>query len=180
MPKSTCSIEGCGRASRKRGWCSTHYTRWRRHGDPSVCLRGENVCGVDGCENSYRCSGYCDLHYRRWLTNGDPMAVSFIRGDNEARFWSKVAITPSCWLWLGWTDRDGYGALDVAGKFTRAHRYAYELLIGPIPEGLTLDHVVAWGCHHKNCVNPGHLEPVTAAENTRRENERRAMEKRSA
>lgn len=168
MADATCSIEGCERASRKRGWCSTHYTRWRRHGDPTVCLRGENVCGVDGCENPYRCSGYCDLHYRRWMTSGDPLAVSFIKGDDHARFWSKVAVTPSCWLWLGMVDRDGYGVLEVSGRFTRAHRFAYEALIGPIAEGLHLDHVHARGCRQKNCVNPAHLEQVTPAENNRR------------
>lgn len=171
MAHATCSIEGCERPSRKRGWCSTHYTRWRRHGDPTVTHRGENACSVEGCARPYRCSGYCDLHYRRWLNNGDPLAVSFIRGDDEARLWSKVAVTPSCWLWQGNTDRDGYGCLEVAGRFTRAHRFAYELLVGPIPEGLTLDHVWERGCRHHNCVNPAHLEPVTREENTRRANE---------
>ena len=175
MPDITCSIEGCTKPGRlRRGMCRMHYVRWLRHGDPLFTERGENACSVEGCEKPYRCSGYCGMHYRRWLHNGDPLAVSFIRGDDQARFWSKVAITPSCWLWLGHTDRDGYGALDVAGKFTRAHRFAYEELVGPIPEGLTLDHVVAWGCRHKNCVNPTHLEPVSAAENTRRSMEHRS------
>lgn len=167
MAHATCSIEGCSRPRRKREWCETHYTRWQRHGDPSVTHRGENVCSVEGCEKPYRCSGYCGMHYRRWLNSGDPLAVSFIRGDDSARFWAKVAITPSCWLWQGWADRDGYGALDVGGRFTRAHRFAYEELVGPIPDGLTIDHL----CRVRNCVNPDHMEPVTLAENTRRANE---------
>lgn len=82
------------------------------------------------------------------------------------RFWLKVEMgtAPSgCWLWTGST-ANGYGQARVGGKTVRAHRASYELLVGPIPEGLTLDHL----CHVKNCVRPEHLEPVTAAENTRR------------
>lgn len=171
MAHRTCSIEGCTKPRRKRTWCAMHYTRWRRHGDPLVVHRGENACTVDGCDRPYRCSGYCDVHYRRWRTSGDPLAVSFIRGDDSARFWSKVDKGDDCWVWTGWTDRDGYGALDVGGKFTRAHRFAYEELVGPIPEGLTIDHL----CRVKHCVNPAHLEPVTAEENTRRSMEARRV-----
>jgi hypothetical protein len=79
------------------------------------------------------------------------------------RFWSKVDKRPDgCWLWLDVPDVKGYGTLKVEGRRVKAHRFAYELLTGPIPEGLTLDHL----CLVKPCVNPAHLEPVTARENT--------------
>lgn len=79
-------------------------------------------------------------------------------------FWSKVQYTPGCWLWLGALGRGGYGLSRHRGVLSVVHRVAYELLVGPIPEGLQLDHL----CRVRHCVNPDHLEPVTALENVRR------------
>jgi hypothetical protein len=58
----------------------------------------------------------------------------------------------------------GYGAFMVGGRNVRVHRWAYETLVGPIPDGLVIDHL----CRVRNCVNPDHLEPVTHRENIRR------------
>lgn len=80
------------------------------------------------------------------------------------RFESKVERTDTCWLWLGATNSRGYGCWGVEGVSQLAHRVAYELLVGPIPEGLTIDHL----CFNKVCVNPAHMEPVTREENSRR------------
>lgn len=77
------------------------------------------------------------------------------------RFWAKVKKTPTCWPWTACQNSSGYGVLRVDGKLVLAHRFAYELLVGPIPEGLELDHVKERGCRHRHCVNPAHLEPVT-------------------
>ncbi len=60
--------------------------------------------------------------------------------------------------------RGGYGLAWHKGHNNLAHRRVYELLRGPIPEGLTLDHL----CRERSCVNPDHLEPVTFRENIRR------------
>jgi hypothetical protein len=65
-----------------------------------------------------------------------------------------------CWEWHGYHDRDGYSG--VSGG--HLHRKVYEDLVGPIPEGLTIDHL----CRNRGCVNPEHLEPVTHRENCRR------------
>lgn len=84
----------------------------------------------------------------------------------EPRFLAQVAEDPatSCWNWTGYLLR-GYGQYHpVHGKTVKAHRYSYEALVGPIPEGLTIDHL----CANKSCVNPEHLEPVTRGENVRR------------
>lgn len=81
----------------------------------------------------------------------------------EQRFWAKVIKTETCWLWSA-SCGHGYGRFSVNRKSVIAHRFAYELLVGPIPDGLVLDHL----CRVTRCVNPTHLEPVTTRENTMR------------
>lgn len=81
------------------------------------------------------------------------------------RFWAKVDKTPTCWLWTGAkTGSGGYGVIRLGDTLVRAHRFAYEAMVGPIPDGLVLDHL----CRVRACVNPGHLEPVTTQENVLR------------
>ncbi len=131
MTNATCSIDGCEKPARSRGWCDGHYTKWRRHGSP------------------------LDVPPRR-----NPPKVPL-----QQRFdalWSLDA--GGCWIWRGAVNRAGYGAFSVDGTTRRAHRVSYELRVGPIPEGLHLDHL----CRVRACVNPAHLEPVTHAENVRR------------
>lgn len=91
--------------------------------------------------------------------------------STEDRFWPKVAKGESCWLWVASTNgRQGYGIFrgglgrDKYGSrpWVLAHRFAYEVLVGPIPGGLEIDHV----CRNRLCVNPAHLRVVTHRENT--------------
>ena len=80
------------------------------------------------------------------------------------RFWSKVSIMPrGCWNWTG-ALVDGYGQFWNGNKLVPAHQYSYEIFVGPIPEGLQLDHL----CRNRACVEPSHLEVVTLQENIRR------------
>lgn len=83
-------------------------------------------------------------------------------------FWKRVAIMrfDSCWEWQGRIKETGYGTHGVghASRSRPAHRFAYELLVGPIPKGMHLDHL----CNNRVCCNPFHLEPVTPLENVRR------------
>lgn len=77
-----------------------------------------------------------------------------------------------CWLWLGNVLDSGYGQLYVSGVGPQlVHRLAHECMIGPIPKGHHVDHVYAAGCRHKHCMNPDHLEAVTASVNTQRYHE---------
>jgi hypothetical protein len=86
------------------------------------------------------------------------------------RFLEKIRTDPvtGCWEWQARRHR-GYGTFWLKGS-RFAHRVSWELLVGPIPEGLTIDHL----CRNKGCVRPDHLEPVPATLNTSRSHEFRA------
>lgn len=123
---ASCLIEGCGGENLRRGWCTMHYVRWYRHGDPL-----------------------------------------YVRPTYEERFWGKVAIMDdhSCWEWRAYKHKkDGYGRFGTGKGERLAHRIAYRLLVGDIPDDMELDHI----CRNRGCVNPNHLEPVPHAENMQR------------
>ena len=78
-------------------------------------------------------------------------------------FWERFTPGPGCWEWQGRRDRDGYGISKGRGQ-TSAHRLSWVLHRGSIPGGMTVDHL----CRNRACVNPDHMELVTARENTLR------------
>lgn len=85
--------------------------------------------------------------------------------DLPRRFAAKISLDDSgCWIFTGATTSKGYGSIGRAGRVVSTHRFAYELLVGPISAGMQLDHL----CRVRACCNPAHLEPVTAGENVRR------------
>lgn len=79
----------------------------------------------------------------------------------DYEFWQKVSKSEGCWEWQAGRST-GYGILKVNGIPKRAHRVAYELENGPIPEGLVIDHI----CHNPPCVKPAHLRVATPMQNT--------------
>lgn len=79
----------------------------------------------------------------------------------KERFWAKVNKTDDCWLWTGSITRN-YGKITINYKPYLAHRVSYILSGNTIPDGLLLRH----SCRSKNCVNPGHLTPGTAQDNS--------------
>jgi len=99
-----------------------------------------------------------------------------VRSWEATRFRVKVWPRGDCWEWRGARDKDGYGLFKSAeGIMVRAHRAAFEMAKGPIPNGLQLDHL----CRHRWCVRPSHLEAVTCAVNIRRGETGRAQSRRT-
>lgn len=81
-----------------------------------------------------------------------------------ARLASRIARSGECWVWQGRPNNEGYGQVSWHGRRTHPHRLVYELLAGPVAQGLVLDHL----CRVRLCVNPAHLEQVTSRENVLR------------
>lgn len=129
-------------------------------------LRG--TCSVEGCGRPHFGLGLCSMHWQRQRNNGTLELSEYGRNrkmSDEDRFWAKVDKTDGCWLWKGQRFvSSGYGQFSVGGRARVAHKVAYQWLVGPVPDGLELDHL----CRVRHCVNPSHLEAVTHQENTLR------------
>lgn len=135
-------------------------------------------CSVTDCSKRAVARGWCNTHWTQWRRSTKDFVP--IYGRVEERFWSKVDRSggpQACWPWLGTLERSGYGQFfdpNHEPRLAKAHRYAYELLVGPVPGGLDLDHAchtrdeqcnLKSACPHRRCVNPAHLEPVSEREN---------------
>lgn len=84
----------------------------------------------------------------------------------RVRLLGRLIIDPSgCLLWTGKINHDGYGCITIGRRQQMVHRVMYQMFVGEIPDGLEIDHVKAWGCMHRHCASPAHLEPVTGLEN---------------
>lgn len=89
----------------------------------------------------------------------------YTRIPAEFRFWQKVRQAGDCWEWTASKGGSGYGHFfPTRKKLVVAHKWAYEQMVGPVPEGLQLDHL----CRNTSCVNPYHLDPVPAKVNGHR------------
>lgn len=102
------------------------------------------------------------LRLRGWKV----MELERAKAIAEERFWSKVkkGNPADCWEWTAKIERNGYGRFWFNGHSVLAHRFAYELIHGSIPEGLTIDH----RCRNRACVNPAHMELVPMRTNVLR------------
>jgi hypothetical protein len=153
-------VPDCTRPYCAGGYCRFHYNRVRRTGTPYDIVKPILICSVEDCGEQVKANGLCQKHYRRAQRHGDPTVRLRERdaGPDETRWMQKVSVeSPGCWLWKTGFNGYGYGSYYAAGKSVLAHRYVYEILVGPIPDGTEMDHL----CRRPACVNPDHLEPVT-------------------
>lgn len=107
--------------------------------------------------------------------NARPGHKGFYSIPLEERIFDKFVMLDSgrCWPWTAHVGSRGYGTMDVDGATRLAHRVVYELIKGPIPQGMELDHRChsdsdcrqGKDCPHRRCVNPDHMEPVTTRVN---------------
>jgi hypothetical protein len=112
------------------------------------------------------CGGHMTDTYAQLMESPLTFDVVCQRLSNRPKFLARIAPSPNgCWLWTGKTGNGGYGRFRFNDRGSMgAHRFLWISVIGPIAPGLQLDHL----CRVRHCVNPAHLEPVTAKENQRR------------
>lgn len=151
------------------------------------CLKGgndmgQNTCSVEGCERPVLARELCSPHYERWRAKGDVLAHIPLRPRNqtlEEIFLRFTQFGPhyECHPWTGPLNWYKYGDLGKKHPPRIAHRYAYARVHGPIPDGLTIDHLCHNAdpdcpggrmCLHRRCQNIFHLEAVPLEENIRR------------
>ncbi len=123
-------------------------------------------CLTEDCLRPAFARGMCNTCYKFWQRHNPGLAK---RPSVAERFWAKVNRLgeDDCWEWLASSQPHGYGQFAPGGRaggMTTAHRVAYELTFGPIPEGLSIDHL----CRNRGCVNPAHLEAVSQRVNVLR------------
>lgn len=133
------------------------------------------TCDLDGCSRKHYAFGLCQFHWWRRRQGRELQAPiqQKLRGLPIAeRLMAYVERTDAgCWRWTGRLSSAGYGETsgERHGVKVLAHRVSYETFVGPIPDGLHIDHL----CRNRACINPEHLEPVTLQENLRRGREAR-------
>lgn len=134
----------------------------------------KSTCAVVVCDRPARRYGLCNAHATWSYKHGRQMPTHAIwpRGNPSEVVRRRSAVDPAtgCHNWTGWKDAKGYGRCgDTGTRQQQAHRLAWVVANGPIPAGLTVDHL----CRNTSCVNVAHMELVTASENSRRKNEDR-------
>jgi hypothetical protein len=137
-------------------------------------------CLVDECDQAPLAKSLCRKHYYFLRRTGWLPERNIVKPDPVEHFWQRVDKSngpDACWPWLKAINGGGYGSLQWQTHVRAAHRVAYELTVGPIPDGLELDHTChsrdrscpgGKACRHRRCVNPGHLEPVPTLVNVMR------------
>ena len=119
-------------------------------------------CTIQDCEGGGRLRrGWCSAHYSKWRKYGDPLAGSTRGVTPDEAFAARTEWRGDCLVWTAGKTTNGYGVLYENGRQVRAHRFAWERVNGPIPEGMVIDH----RCWNKACANVDHLRLATVSQN---------------
>jgi len=171
--KPICSIEGCGKPSKQKGWCWGHYSKWRKYGDPHTQRRatpdiyGPVTCVADGCDKAVLARGLCSKHYHRMHRHGDH-TITNRAATGELLAWIKANADHSADECLKWpfrsTNQQGYGVASYEGSTHNASNVMCRIAHGEPPTPL---HEAAHSCGkgHEGCVSPRHLRWATRSEN---------------
>lgn len=161
-----CSIDACGKPVLGRGWCSTHYSRWRTHGSPLLGGWPKAKCSIEGCDRPTKALGLCSMHHKRQTRHGNPLGGGTAVGQPKS-FIDKAISHDEPGICLNWPfsrTKGGYGKLVVNGRLQYAHRIVCSKVHGSPPSE---DHQAGHTCHngHLGCVNPHHLQWITPEDN---------------
>ena len=119
------------------------------------------ICSIEGCEKNRESRGWCQKHYQRWRAHGNPLKTLTNNGKSlRERFEMKIEfrLASDCHWFTGFKDSSGYGQIRGPGKLLKAHRVAYELYVGSIPNGDGYHGMcVLHKCDNPSCINPDHL-----------------------
>jgi hypothetical protein len=152
-----CSVEGCERKHRSKGFCNMHYQRFLNHGDPLIVHQHPVGCKVDGCEKKHKSNGYCSMHVSRIQRRGTLELTREKRG--AALQWiidhSKYD-GDDCIAYPFGKYPNGYGYARYNGKSIVASRLMCMIAHGP-PDNDELFALHSCGNGHLACMNPKHL-----------------------
>lgn len=170
--KPICSVEGCDKEIlNSRGWCSKHYQRWRKNGNPLLAklVRTEpgQVCKADRCGRAVSAKGLCANHYARLRKHGSHEDDALSSRYRRREKWLKANSDhdgDECLIWPFGVSDHGRGQATLDGRHMSAPRAMCTLAHGEPP---TEDHHAAHSCGngHIGCVSPKHLRWATPAEN---------------
>lgn len=164
-----CSVAICKTKVLARDMCAKHYQRWSISGDPekvnwSPEKRGTS-CKVTDCIEPVKAKGMCNKHYLRHRKYGNPLTTKY-HSTAEEKFLAELPENKNpeeCWEWQGPINRYGYGVINAVGAMgLLAHRYSYARTNNvELVRYEQIHHI----CANRRCVNPDHLQSVSAREN---------------
>lgn len=165
-----CSFPKCLRGHLAKGFCRAHYDQLRagrQLRDIRRPVTYPSTCIFDECARPYRSLGYCDMHYQQLRKHGRVFRL-VQDTPRHARFATAIRVDSSgCWF-FGAGKRNDYAYFTFEGCSIAAHRYAYEQVVGAIPDGMLIDHK----CRQKACVRPSHLRVATTKQNAENQSPR--------
>lgn len=166
---SICSVAECGKRHTAKGYCATHYARFKKHGSPHIVERrkkGQTHCNVDGCSDPHHAKGHCARHHARFRQYGSPTAGRDGTRSGAPLKWieeHRDYSSDDCLLWPFEVTHYGYGTVKHKGQKRVASRVMCELAHGDANQAMDAAH----SCHNPRCCNPRHLRWATRSENNR-------------